>query len=357
MGERVGRGWMLGAVVLPAAAAFAGGELDEVTAQERGEYLRRAEVWRPVETRSLDLLRGPEGPGSFPFDAEVACDFSETPLSGGTPKFHCDLGEGDVVKVKYGRRNGEVYAETAASRLLWALGFLADRIYPVRVTCRGCPVEPWWWRTEARVSRKRYEIASIERKFRAETIETEEDEGWSFEELGLVDEGAGGAPGAHRDALALLMAFLQNSDTKPANQRLVCLPEGVREEEGGGETCTRPFLMVGDLGVAFGKATFLNTNKNDLEAWAAEPVWRDASRCVANLRRSMTGTLQNPRISEEGRAFLAGLLARLSKEQVAALFTASRVDRRHGEDSRKVADWVSVFEDKRDQVARVRCPR
>ena len=34
---------------------------------------------------------------------------------------------GDVVKVKYGEKNGEVYAEIAASRLFWALGFKVDR--------------------------------------------------------------------------------------------------------------------------------------------------------------------------------------------------------------------------------------
>ena len=44
--------------------------------------------------------------------------------------------------MKYGRYNGEVYAEVAATRLLWALGFPADRNYPVRVVCAGCSEDP-----------------------------------------------------------------------------------------------------------------------------------------------------------------------------------------------------------------------
>ena len=69
----------------------------------------------------------------------VDCNYVERDMGGNTPKFACRLANGDEVKVKYGRDNGEVYAEVAASRLLWALGFSADAMYPVRVRCHGCP--------------------------------------------------------------------------------------------------------------------------------------------------------------------------------------------------------------------------
>jgi hypothetical protein len=336
-----------------ALAAAPARRLDQVTPEERRQYLGKAEVWRPTDVEGKDLLAGPGGEGALPFDAHVTCDYADSPLSGGTPKFECDLGGGDVVKVKYGRKNGEVYTEVAASRLLWALGFGADRMYPVRVTCRHCPIEPWWWRLERRVEEKRYPLATIERRFGGPRIETREDEGWSWKELGDL-----GAPAAHRDALALLMVFLQNSDNKAQNQRLVCLREGVREDAVRGETCDQPFAFVSDLGLGFGRATLLNTSKNDLRAWEAQPVWRDPERCVGNLEKSLTGTLEHPHISEAGRQHLSGLLARLSDRQIADLFTAARVDRRHEdpEENRPVADWVRAFKDKRDQVARVRCP-
>lgn len=332
--------------------------LDRTTPAERREYLRRAAVWQPSDVEGKDLLAGPRDEGAFPFDAEVACDYSDAPLSGATPKFDCDLGGGDVAKVKYGRKNGEVYTEVGASRLLWALGFGADRMYPVRVTCRHCPIEPWWWRLERRVEEKRYPLASIERRLPGKKIQSREDEGWSWREL---DEGTGTAGGelaTHRDALKLLMVFLQNSDNKAPNQRLLCLPEGVQTDAAGNETCSQPFAFVSDLGVAFGKAAFFNTSKNDLRAWEGEAIWRDSTQCVGNLKRAMTATLKHPRISEAGRRFLSDLLGRLSDKQIADLFTAARVDRRHEdpEKNRPMADWVRVFKDKRDQIARARCP-
>ena len=42
--------------------------------------------------------------------------------------------------------------------------------------------------------------------------------------------------------------------------------------------------------------------------------------CVGNLPKSFTGTLKDPVISEEGRAFLANLLRQLSDAQIRALF-------------------------------------
>src|SRR6476661_3699500 len=105
------------------------------------DMVRRAQVWRPGDVAAKDLAAGPKEPGAFPLGATVECTWVRRELGGATPKFTCRLPDGDEVKVKYGRENGEVYAEVAASRLLWALGFGADRVYPVRVRCHGCPVE------------------------------------------------------------------------------------------------------------------------------------------------------------------------------------------------------------------------
>ena len=37
-------------------------------------------------------------------------------------------------------------------------------MYSVQVTCRNCPIEPWYWSSEKRVPEKTFEIASIERR-------------------------------------------------------------------------------------------------------------------------------------------------------------------------------------------------
>ncbi len=96
--------------------------------------MERANVWRSINTSSLNMISGPVLPASQRIPAAVTCTFvfPDKPLTGMTPKFQCDLGKDDVVKVKYGEKNGEVYAEVAASRLLWALGFQADVMYPTQ---------------------------------------------------------------------------------------------------------------------------------------------------------------------------------------------------------------------------------
>ena len=338
----------------------AGGDLGHVTAEERAAYLRRAVVWQPTDIASKDFIVGPPGEGSFTFDQQVACDYvaPDGPTSGATPKFECALTPDDVVKVKYGRKNGEVYAEVAATRLFWALGFWADRMYPVQVTCRKCPIEPWYWATEKRVPEKTFEIAAIERRLAGKRIETKEDEGWKWPELDTVDEKAGGAPRAHRDALKLLMVLLQNSDTKPSNQRMMCPPDAVKTDPSGKESCAHPFLYVQDLGYAFGEATLLSTKKNDLQAWSEEPIWKDQAQCVGNLKKSLPGTFKDPVIGEAGRKFLADLLAQLSDKQITDMFRAARVERfhRHEERNPPISDWVAVFKKKRDEIAGTRCP-
>src|SRR4051795_11840388 len=108
------------------------------------ETLRRAQVWQEPATPIEEAKLGRNPDDEFPADATVECTFKPGPISGTTPKFDCDLGNGDRVKVKYGRANPEVYTEVAATRLLAALGFPADRMYIVRrVVCTGCPPDPF----------------------------------------------------------------------------------------------------------------------------------------------------------------------------------------------------------------------
>jgi hypothetical protein len=341
-------------------------DLGAATPQERLEYLRRAQVWTPVPNASLDLLAGPPGEDAFAFEEAVSCDYAPDPKpSGSTPKFDCTVAPGDVVKVKYGQTNGEVYGEVAATRLFWALGFGADRQYPARVSCRGCSADPWREPAPQPRAVHLFHPSTIERQPAGTAIEVKNAaEGWAWWELMHVDERVGGAPRAHVDALRLLAAFVQHTDNKDEQQRLVCLPGGVERDVAGNETCTRPYLYVVDLGATFSRADLRNRNKFELRNWAAVPVWRDPERCVAALKRSFTGSLGDPRISEAGRAFLAERLAQLSDGQVQDLFAAARAEQRgekiEGADGREravtVHDWVDVFRRKRAEIVEHRCP-
>ena len=124
------------------------------------------------------------------------------------------------------------YGEVLSTRLLWALGFGADRMYPVRVVCKGCPDSIKAGRVLPSGERV-FDPAVIERKARGWEVETQKNQGWSWRELDLVDADRGGAPQAHRDALKLLAVIIHHSDSKPAQQRLMCLdPEGPPEKDG-----------------------------------------------------------------------------------------------------------------------------
>jgi hypothetical protein len=189
--------------------------------------------------------------------------------------------------------------------------------------------------------------------------------GWAWPELAVVDEREGGAPLAHRDALTLLAAMLQHTDSKPEQQRIVCLSPVRGAARNGspytGAVCDRPFLLIQDLGKTFGRSHPLNSDATasvSLDDWRATPVWDDPSRCVARLQRSATGTLANPRISEAGRAFLAGLLAQITDAQLRDLFDVARFPTRatpvrpHGA---SVEEWAAAFKQKRDEIASVMC--
>lgn len=325
-------------------------------AEEKSSHVTRAQVWKATAIPSMNIKVGPTGPGAFPFRAEINCNYLDKELSGRSPKFACLRAGDDELKVKFGGTNGEVYAEVAASRLLWALGFGADHMYPVKVICHGCPTE---FGGLVRDDGDRiFDPATIERKMPGAELS----DAWSWKEIDAIDEEAGGAPLAHRDALKLMAVLLQHSDTKPQQQRLICL--GVTEVPPGGD-CQKPFILIQDVGVTFGRATRFNENtpsSMNLVGWSKTPVWKTATGpCVGNLSKSFTGTLGEPVISEAGRRFLAGLLQQLSDAQIRDLFEVSRVALRLREpgDAKSgfptIDEWVTAFKQKRAEIINRRC--
>ena len=347
--------------------------------RERAEVIARAQVWEAGDIAAKDLRRGPDGPGALPPGATVTCTYIDKELDGRSAKFACVLGDDDEVKVKYGGDNGEVYGEVAASRLLWALGFGADRMYPARVICRNCPDTIG---TPAGDGQRLVDPAVIERKTEGEEAPPGgHDAGWSWAEIDRIDEQSGGATRAQRDALKLIAVMLQHTDTKPEQQRLICRDggpaafdsaqarkagphDGNGPAEAGPHECARPFMLINDLGLTFGRANVGNRNavgSVNFREWAATPVWKSDDACVGNLPKSLSGTLKDPPISEEGRQFAAVLLAQLSDDQIGDLFEAAKVYRREAVDQHEdnapvpVNEWVDAFKRKRAEIADHRC--
>ena len=361
----------------------------------RIDHLRRSTVWTDIATATLDLLEGPQGPGSFTFGQEVICRY-HTPgsvMGGASPKFLCDI-DGEIVKVKClpdladPSSNREIFAEIAATRLLWALGFAADRSYPVLLRCVGCPASPMDGPTSEEQGSGNYQhattslgIALIERRFDGQTIETEPDEGWKWTEL---DEYVGTysrdeirsvqrtaeltETRAHVEALKFLQVFVQHGDCKPKQQRLVCLPEHATGQnaivlaDSARTACARTCVVVDDVGSTFGGAgNFTGSSaKIDLKHWVAKDVIdlehyeRTGGQCrgILNTSMSCSGGLENPILTETGRRFLLARLQLLGDEQIRDLFIAAQVDKL---DKGDLDSWVEAFKGKVRQIASHPC--
>jgi hypothetical protein len=294
------------------------------------------------------------------------CKFLPRPHSGTTPKFDCILRGGEVIKVKYDR-NGETEAELAATRLLTALGFGADRMYLVpRLRCHGCPRNPFrtyqvleLLRFDAAYTRRidydayvDFEWVSAERRLEAPAINGPEAKGgWAFHELDKIDPARGGASRAQVDALRLIAVLLHHWDNKAENQRLVCLT--APGERNG--PCPEPFALLQDVGSTFGP------KRVSFVSWSERPVWSDPATCELTMKDLPFGgaTFTNVRITEAGRRFLADRLGRLSERQIRDLFTGARFAEFHapGDPGGDLGNWVRAFEHKVHEIAdRPPCP-
>jgi hypothetical protein len=336
-------------------AVWGGGPLSE---DLRTMAVRQARVIPPAGGAAWDFSSNPPDPGGQLSQPIVRCRYVDGPARGTTPKFDCVLPDGEVVKVKYGH-TGEIHAELAATRLLTALGFGADRMYLVpRVRCYGCVRTPFYtvWALDylrARdvvtrsVPEDRYtdfEWAAVERRFDGVEIEGQREDGWAWYEFEPIDP-TRGANRAERDALRLAALLLAHWDNKAPNQRLLCLAEAAAAPQ----ACPRPFAMIQDLGASFGP------NKMNLEHWKAAPIWADASRCTVSMRQFPYngGTFPDTSISEEGRQLIVRQLSSFSEPQLVKLFTATRFPEFAG-GTGPAADphaWAATFLDKARQIA------
>jgi hypothetical protein len=319
----------------------------------RTSALMRARVFldEPFDASAVDFAADPNRTA---VDAALtACRYAPDEATGTTPKFDCMLADGQKIKVKYGSTR-EIPSEIAATRLLRALGFGADRVSRVaKVRCHGCPFQPFHSRAliemfglanyfDARIDYTRYRDftdVGVERNIDGEAIEAGHERGWAFYELDTIDPARGGATRAEVDALRLMAVFLHHWDNKSANQRLICV-------DAAAANCRHPLAMIQDAGSEFGPKKVVLSN------WRARPVWpRESKTCVVSMNGMPYdgGTFENIEISEGGRRLLGERLRQLSVPQIETLFTTAGFE--------DVPQWTAVFQDKvRQIVSRAPCP-
>ena len=324
-----------------------------VSKAERKEYITRAQLWRPEETLNLaavDFKAGPYESNKYRPEELVTCNYipmaeaydSGKP-NGMTPKFKCRDQRGKELKVKYGRDNGEVITEVAASWILTAIGAYADKMYPVRLTCPDCPSDPYKDETD-KGSWPAGSMVAIEDKL-GERIERKANSGIGFDEFHLMEDRVGA------EALAGMTQFLGNSDNKAANQAIACHKKDivVADQAAGKAVCLKPVVYLQDMGISFGGRGFFHNGRMDFDKWAKEKVWDDPARCALRLNTAMTSSLKDVdpsgrdmhQIGEKARQMMWRRLSLLSREQLTDIFTAARAPLRKPKHTAE--EWADLF--------------
>jgi len=299
------------------------------------------------------LTAPPPDPAGTLSSARVTCQFVPRSPNGTSSKFDCALPDGEVVRVKYGRE-AEIHAEVAATRLLSALGYAADRVYMVpSLRCYGCPSNPFLvMRTldllgiheryvdEDEQDYGDFEWVAVERKFEGIAIEDHERKGWAWWELKDVK-----APIAELDALRLVAVFLAHWDNKEDNQRLVCVDATPHAAD---QPCATPLLMLQDVGATFGPV------KANVAQWEATPVWSDRATCTVSMRALpyQGSTFPDARISDAARVRIGRDLASFTDAELRVWLAAARLPEFYTAtpDERDLAVWTRAFRHRVEQI-------
>jgi len=270
----------------------------------------------------------------------------------------------------------DMYSEVAATRLLWALHYPADRMYRVRsVHCHRCRRDPFTERhAAAEGTYTTFEEAAIELQYKAGRVEryqTWVEGGWSWgEEIHRLRYGPGpdeftAEQKMHLDGLVVLMNLVRQVSKPPQQNRLLCLRGNIQQLAGPFKFCPDTVLLVHDLGSAFGKR-----EPDSLETWRRERVWANPETCetVLPLETHDEFKVRRYTLGKAGHEFILGLLDQLTDDHLRALFESAGFEAyditlvRPGEtpsprEAKAVIDaWIAAFRDKVAQLRSVECP-
>jgi hypothetical protein len=257
-----------------------------------------AVLWRdPGRIESLDLFYGPGGRDGAPNPSD-RFKLLRRMNSGTSKKISVEDERGRKWVVKFGP---EARPETAATRLVWAMGYHADETYFVK---------------RARVfdGKKSFSIENV--RFERRHDGFKEVGKWSWKQNPYVGT-------RELDGLKTMMAVLNNWDLKKVNNSILC------PEEGG-----RCVYFVSDLGATFGKtdsfwrkifffADLPAGSKGKPRDYAGQKLIDETRRGEVDFHYKGKNPSALDGVRVESARWLGDQLARLSDKQLADVFRAS----------------------------------
>lgn len=249
-------------------------------------------LWKdPGNIKARDLFSGPGGSEKRPDTSSLT--FIKEEKGGYSKKFRVKDARGDEWVVKVGK---EAQSETAAVRLLWAVGYLTEINYLVpRVSIPGKGV---------------FQNA----RFEARPDEVERAGEWKWKRNPFVGT-------RELQGLIVMMGLLNNWDIKDANNVILYVP--YRGDRGESQ------YAISDLGATFGKTGRLpflwritrsrNNPKDYAKARLIDKV--KGNRVAFRYGGKNRGLFKN--ISLEEAKWIGNLLSRLSDRQVSDAFRAA----------------------------------
>jgi len=260
-------------------------------------------LWKnPGNLGARDLFLGPGGAEMRPDTSRVS--FLKEEKGGYSPKFRVRDGQGHEWVAKLGK---EAQSETAAVRLLWAVGYPTEVNYLIPcVHIQGAP------RPRKKVERCEGDgFRNVRFEARPEGVKRTGE--WKWKRNPFVGT-------RELQGLIVMMGLFNNWDIKDSNNVVLYVPNG-----GLGESQ----YAISDLGATFGKTGNLpffwritrSRNKPTDYAKARFVDKVKGNRVAFRFGGKNRGLFKN--ITVDDAKWLANLLSRLSNEQIADAFRAA----------------------------------
>jgi len=290
------RYWSVCLLVLTLALPFAAQDKDKKDKKNKKALTGTPVMWKdPADLESRNLLLGAGGEEMKPDISQIT--FIEEKKGGYSKKYRVKDAKGNEWVAKIGK---EAQTDTAANRLVWALGYESEIAYLIphlKIEGKG---EFDNVRLEARP-------ADVKRKGK-----------WMWENNPFQ-----GTPQFR--GLKILMLMLNNWDMKDDNNEIL-VPRG----DTTGENEAR--YIISDLGATFGKTGgFLSRSRNDVPDYVKAEFIKKVNGDVIDFHYSGKNQKLFDGLTVADAHWLSNLLKRLSDDQIkdafrAANYSAEEVD-------------------------------